>query len=72
MHRRFCPSCGVHLFSASEANPTLVVVRAGALDDPSVATPQGMIWTKSAPHWACFDPDLPQTEGQPAGPPVKT
>jgi len=26
------------------------------------------IWTRQAPSWACFDPDLPEIEGQP--PPV--
>ena len=29
------------------------------------SVPQGTIWTKSAPRWACHDPNLPQTEGQP-------
>lgn len=31
-HRRFCPVCGTHLFSASEARPHLVFVRAGTLE----------------------------------------
>ncbi|MDX2148983.1 MAG: GFA family protein, partial [Planctomycetota bacterium] len=35
MHRRFCPTCGVHLFSAAEERPHLLIVRAGTLDDPS-------------------------------------
>src|SRR5256885_16385090 len=34
-HRRFCPACGTHLFSASEARPQLVFVRVGTLDDRS-------------------------------------
>jgi hypothetical protein len=66
MHRRFCARCGTPLFSEAESRPHQVVVRAGALDDPNQAKPGGIIWTKSAPNWACFDPDLPQTEGQPA------
>jgi len=65
MHRRFCPNCGTPVFTASEARPHLLIVRAGALDDPELAAPQGTIWTKSAPRWACHDPNLPQTEGQP-------
>jgi hypothetical protein len=68
MHRRFCPVCGTHLFSASEATPHLVVVRVGALDSPQAFPPVGTIWTKSAPDWACFDPALPQIEGQPLAP----
>ena len=65
MHRRFCPVCGVHLFSEAEERPHLVIVRAGTLDDPSIAAPRGTIWTKSAPSWAHIDPDLPRFEGQP-------
>jgi hypothetical protein len=64
-HRRFCPACGTHLFSGSEARPHLVFVRAGTLDDPEHARPAMTIWTASAPSWACFDPRLPQVERQP-------
>jgi hypothetical protein len=68
MHRRFCPVCGTHLFSASESRPNLVVVRVGALDDREIVRPSATIWTKSAPSWACIDPELPRIDGQP--PPV--
>ena len=67
-HRRFCPVCGTHLFSASEARPHLVFVRAGTLDDPEIARPSLTIWTASAPSWACMDERLPKVERQP--PPV--
>jgi hypothetical protein len=36
MHRRFCPTCGVHVFSAAEVRPHLIFVRAGTLDDPNI------------------------------------
>ena len=68
MHRRFCPACGTHLFSEAESRPHLIFVRAGTLDDPEIAKPSGTIWTKEAPSWACFDPSLPEWEGQ--APPV--
>ena len=68
MHRRFCPACGTPLFSQSDARPQLVIVRGGALDEPERARPGGVIWTASAPSWACIDPALPATPGQP--PPV--
>jgi hypothetical protein len=68
MQREFCPACGTHLFSRAETRPNLVFVRAGSLDDPEIARPVATIWTAEAPSWACFDPDLPQVEGQP--PPV--
>jgi hypothetical protein len=66
MHRRFCPVCGTHLFSAAESRPHLIFVRAGTLDDPEVARPAMSIWTAAAPSWACIDPKLPQVAGQPA------
>ena len=37
MHRRFCPDCGTHLFSAAESRPHLIIVRNGALDDTELA-----------------------------------
>ncbi len=71
MHRRFCAKCGTPLFSEAEQRPNHIVVRVGTLDDPNLATPAAIIWTKSAPDWACFDPTLPQAEGQ-APPSPKT
>jgi hypothetical protein len=68
MHRRFCPICGTQLFSAAEARPHLLFVRAGTLDDPELANPSATIWTSQAPTWACIDADLPNFAGQP--PPV--
>ncbi|MBV9511189.1 MAG: GFA family protein [Caulobacteraceae bacterium] len=68
MRRRFCPTCGVHLFSETDARPQVIVVRAGALDDPEAANPQMTIWTASAPSWAFFHEDLPQAERQ--APPI--
>jgi hypothetical protein len=68
MQRGFCPQCGTPIFSMAESRPQLMVIRAGALDDPELLAPQSTIWTASAPSWGCIDPDLPQVEGQP--PPV--
>lgn len=68
MHRRFCPRCGTALFSASEARPHLIIIRAGAMDDASDLKPGLTIWTNSAPSWACLDPTIPTSDRQP--PPV--
>lgn len=65
MHRRFCPTCGTHLFSEAEARPQLIFIRVGALDDPSLAAPEASIWTAEAPVWACIDPAIPSLPGQP-------
>ncbi|HXC60681.1 MAG TPA: GFA family protein [Steroidobacteraceae bacterium] len=64
MHRRFCPRCGVHVTSAADERPQLLVIRAGTLDDPDRIAPQMLIWTASAPHWAQLDASLPQHAGQ--------
>lgn len=68
MRRGFCPTCGTPLFSAAEARPHLLFVRAGALDDPGLIGPQATIWTDQAPRWAHIDPAIPSVAGQP--PPV--
>jgi len=65
MQRRFCPNCGTHLFSQSEARPKLVVVRVGTFDDPELVKPGMNIWTASAPSWARIDQDLPSVARQP-------
>ena len=70
MHRRFCPQCGTPVFTEAEPRPNILGVRVGALDDPNLMKPAMTIWTRSAPAWACFDPSLPQAEGQ--APPPKT
>jgi hypothetical protein len=68
MHRRFCGRCGTPMFSAAEARPDLIFVRAGTLDDADAAKPAMTIWTSRAPRWACIDEALPRFDGQP--PPV--
>jgi len=64
MRRGFCPACGTPLFSRSEQRPTVIIVRAGVLDDPEIAAPEATIWTGSAPAWALIDPELPGHAGQ--------
>lgn len=68
MRRGFCSKCGSQLFSGGSAWPDILIVRAGAHDDPASVPPRMTIWTASAPSWAPIDPALPRFEGQP--PPV--
>jgi len=65
MHRKFCPKCGTPMFSEAASRPHLIFVRAGTLEDTSVAKPVMTIWTSEAPVWACFDDQLPRVERQP-------
>jgi hypothetical protein len=67
--RRFCPSCGSHVFANSSARPQFTVVRVGTLDDPSAVRPTANIWASSAPVWACLDGDLERVDRQPSLPP---
>lgn len=66
--RRFCPTCGSHLFANSSARPQFTVVRAGTLEDPSSIQPTVNIWVTSAPTWACLDPKLESVDHQPLPP----
>ena len=68
MRRGFCPACGTPLFTGNSEKTDYLMIRAGALDDPGSVRPTEVIWTASAPEWAVFDPELPQTERQP--PPI--
>lgn len=71
MRRRFCPTCGTHLFSAASSRPQVIVVRVGALEDREQYEPANYIWTASKPGWGHVDPELPNCEGQPAPVPLK-
>lgn len=64
--RRFCPTCGSHLFADNTGRPGLTVVRVGTLDDPSSVTPVANIWAASAPIWACLNSTMDRVERQPA------
>ncbi len=69
MHRNFCITCGTPIGGHAEPRPHLYVLRIGTLDDPNRYAPQSTIWTATAPHWAVFDPALPQAAGQTLPPP---
>jgi hypothetical protein len=70
MHRKFCPSCGVHLFSMAEVRPHILIVRAGTLDNPGDVKVDALIWTSSAPAWVYLDPNITQFEKQPPAPTI--
>jgi hypothetical protein len=68
MHRKFCPNCGVHVFSMAEVRPHLLIVRAGTLDEQQNIKIDALIWTSSAPGWAYLDPAIPHFDKQPPAP----
>lgn len=58
IHGKFCSKCGTHLFSEAEERPTIIVVRAGTLNDSKIVKIEGLIWTSDAPSWAYLNPDI--------------
>lgn len=61
----FCPRCGSPLFGKSTSMPGMQMVRAGALDDPSVYAPQMMVYAKRRHAWVQHDERLPAFETMP-------
>ena len=70
-HRGFCPKCGSPIFTKGSGRPDVCGVRVSILDNSSLAPPQAVIWTDSAPAWAVFDPALPKFPKAPPAPPPK-
>lgn len=72
LHRYFCGDCGSGVYSQREANPEMVVVRAGTFDAPEEMSARmkitAHIWTGSRRPWAHIDPACQQHPGQPDAP----
>ncbi len=57
--RGFCPHCGSRLFG-TPANPDIISIQAGSLDDPSWFKPQAEVYVASAQPWDYMNPELPK------------
>jgi hypothetical protein len=57
--RAFCPACGSGLYARNEGMPHLVFVRASALDDPDLFSPQVAVWAARAPAWDAVTGGIP-------------
>ena len=51
VERQFCGTCGSPLFSKLEAQPELIVVKVGSLDDPSAFRVGLSMWMSAAQPW---------------------
>lgn len=60
--RGFCPNCGTPIMSTLERSDEIVIVKLGALDDPSFFTPQAEFWTSTAHDWVTFPQGAVQFE----------
>ncbi len=65
LKRAFCPDCGTPLYSETDGNKDIAVVRASSLDDPSVFKPQMDIYTEAAQPWDIMDPETTKFPGMP-------
>jgi hypothetical protein len=64
--RGFCPRCGTPLFGKSSGMASIVIVRAGTLDDGSWYKPAIDIYTESAAAWTAMNGELPKFPRGPA------
>lgn len=54
----FCSNCGSNLFAKPDLWSHILVVYAGALDNPETYKPQINIWMQDALAWICLDHKL--------------
>jgi hypothetical protein len=65
--RHFCGQCGSPIYSAVEAAPAVVFVKAGTLDDTRALEPQVEFWCDTAQPWLEQRASLPR---MPRNPPL--
>jgi hypothetical protein len=63
--RHFCGHCGGRIFTSGSLPGEVIMVQAGSLDNPSLISPQNVIYIKDAVAWDRFDPNLPTFERLP-------
>jgi len=66
--REFCADCGTQLATRTPRDPSIVVLKAGTLDDPKVyGGPQMVLWTADAQPFHRMPEGVPQFPGFPGG-----
>ncbi|WP_407168017.1 GFA family protein [Bradyrhizobium sp. ORS 111] len=65
--RAFCPTCGSGIYSLTAGMPHFIFLRASALDDTSLYTPQLAVWAARAPAWDVVPSHLPAFAEAPLG-----
>lgn len=64
--REFCATCGTHLTTRTPRDTSMVILKVGTLDDPSVYEgPQAVIWTADAQPFHLMPEGVPSFEGFP-------
>jgi hypothetical protein len=57
--REFCGTCGSPVRSTPQANPKIVVIKAGTADHPESLAPKLHIWTRTCLPWVDIPADMP-------------
>lgn len=65
VYRKFCGACGSPILSALGANPAMVAVKVGTLDDPEPFAPALHVFTRSKIGWVDIPAGTPQFETSP-------
>lgn len=65
VYREFCGTCGSPIRSVLGANPSIVAVKAGTLDDPEPFAPGLHVFTRSKIGWIEIPADTPQFDTTP-------
>lgn len=68
IHRRFCPECGSGIMDEAALMPTVTMVNAGTLDDPSWVKPASQIYCDSAQPWVQLGGEMKRFAKMPAAP----
>ena len=66
VYREFCGKCGSPIRSVLGANPAMVAVKVGTLDDPELFAPELHVFTRSKISWVELPPTTPQFDTSPA------
>ena len=66
VYREFCGTCGSPIRSVLGANPSVVAVKAGTLDDPDPFAPALHVFTRSKIGWVEIPAGIPQFDTTPA------
>jgi hypothetical protein len=64
-HRRYCGSCGSHLYSHGAAYGAIAFIKAGTLNDATWLTPSTHIWCAEKLPWVSIPEGVDQYPGNP-------
>ena len=65
VRRNFCKNCGSPIFSIVEVVPSLVIIKAGTLDDKSWLEPKAHYWCSDAQPWVEIPEEIQQFSHSP-------